>query len=267
MQPTKKKLKLYGFNNLTKTLSFNLYDICYAKSLQAKKEYARYIDESYDSIRLTEILKTVAKTIGAKILNIASQDYDPQGASVTLLISEEKTKEGALSEFSRDCVMHLDKSHLTIHTYPESHPDNGICTFRADIDISTCGEISPLKALNFLLKSFEADIIMLDYRVRGFAREMNGEKIFIDHEINSIQNYIPQETLSAYDTVDLNIYQENIFHTKLKLKDFFLTHYLFEPSGNKNLESDEKKKITDHLQKEINEIFYGQNIPPVLKLK
>ena len=24
------KLKLYGFNNLTKTLSFNMYDICYA---------------------------------------------------------------------------------------------------------------------------------------------------------------------------------------------------------------------------------------------
>ena len=26
------KLKLYGFNNLTKTLSFNIYDICYALS-------------------------------------------------------------------------------------------------------------------------------------------------------------------------------------------------------------------------------------------
>ena len=25
------KLKLYGFNNLTKSLSFNIYDVCYAK--------------------------------------------------------------------------------------------------------------------------------------------------------------------------------------------------------------------------------------------
>ena len=25
-----KKIKLHGFNNLTKTLSFNFYDICYA---------------------------------------------------------------------------------------------------------------------------------------------------------------------------------------------------------------------------------------------
>ncbi len=26
------KIKLYGFNNLTKTLSFNIYDVCYTKS-------------------------------------------------------------------------------------------------------------------------------------------------------------------------------------------------------------------------------------------
>ena len=26
------KLKLDGFNNLTKSLSFNLYDVCYAKT-------------------------------------------------------------------------------------------------------------------------------------------------------------------------------------------------------------------------------------------
>jgi DNA polymerase-3 subunit alpha len=39
--------------------------------------------------RLTNILTRVTEIIGANILNIASQDYDPQGASVTLLISEE----------------------------------------------------------------------------------------------------------------------------------------------------------------------------------
>ena len=26
------KMKLYGFNNLTKALSFNIYDVCYAKT-------------------------------------------------------------------------------------------------------------------------------------------------------------------------------------------------------------------------------------------
>ena len=39
IQPIKKKLKLYGFNNLTKSLSFNLYDVCCATTPQQRKEY------------------------------------------------------------------------------------------------------------------------------------------------------------------------------------------------------------------------------------
>ncbi|HEY3487937.1 MAG TPA: S-adenosylmethionine decarboxylase, partial [Gammaproteobacteria bacterium] len=33
-QDARKKIKLHGFNNLTKSLSFNIYDICYAKTKQ-----------------------------------------------------------------------------------------------------------------------------------------------------------------------------------------------------------------------------------------
>ena len=42
-------------------------------------------------------------------------------------------------------LAHLDKSHITVHTYPEYHPHDGVCTFRADIDVSTCGQISRSK--------------------------------------------------------------------------------------------------------------------------
>ncbi len=77
-----------------------------------------------------------------------------------------------------------------MHTYPESHPDNGISTFRADIEVSTCGKISPLRALNYLLHSFESDIVIIDYRVRGFTRDVKGVKHYIDHKINSIQNFV-----------------------------------------------------------------------------
>ncbi len=31
------KIKLYGFNNLTKTLSFNIYDVCYAKGARDQR--------------------------------------------------------------------------------------------------------------------------------------------------------------------------------------------------------------------------------------
>lgn len=39
MVQSSQKLKLYGFNNLTKSLSFNIYDICYAKTPEDKKIY------------------------------------------------------------------------------------------------------------------------------------------------------------------------------------------------------------------------------------
>ncbi|HKF94331.1 MAG TPA: S-adenosylmethionine decarboxylase, partial [Gammaproteobacteria bacterium] len=92
MKPKKleKKLKLYGFNNLTKSLSFNFYDVCYATSERHRDEYIEYIDDAYSSERLTQILNEVADIVGATVLNIATQDYDPKGASVTMLIAEQE---------------------------------------------------------------------------------------------------------------------------------------------------------------------------------
>jgi len=83
------RLRLQGFNNLTKALSFNIYDVCYARTEEERQRYIEYIDEEYNADRLTQILTDVAEIIGANILNIARQDYDPQGASVTILISEQ----------------------------------------------------------------------------------------------------------------------------------------------------------------------------------
>jgi len=185
------RLRLQGFNNLTKALSFNIYDICYAVSEDQRRRYIEYIDEAYNAERLTTILTDVAEIIGANILNVARQDYDPQGASVTILISEEPVVEKLGRDTISDAVVaHLDKSHITVHTYPETHPHNGIATFRADIDVATCGVISPLKALNFLIDSFESDIVIADYRVRGFTRDVKGRKHYMDHRINSVQEYL-----------------------------------------------------------------------------
>ena len=50
------KLKLYGFNNLTKALSFNIYDVCYAKTEREQRDYIKYIYQQYNSERLTGIL-------------------------------------------------------------------------------------------------------------------------------------------------------------------------------------------------------------------
>ena len=279
------KIKLYGFNNLTKTLSFNIYDICYAETEREQKDYIAYIDEQYNSERLTKILIRVAEMIGAQVLNISKQDYEPQGASVNVLIAEERIspenidkscnrgkpffeeigmdensiKKGGTSQDTDTVHAHLDKSHITVHTFPEYHPDNSISTFRVDIDIATCGEISPLNTLNYLIDSFDSDIITIDYRIRGFTRDISGKKFFTDHNITSIQDYIEPEKLKIYDAIDVNVYQSNIFHTKMLIKEIRLQNYLFnqdvyEIAPKKRLE------ITDRLRKEMIEIYSGMNI-------
>ncbi|HWO75207.1 MAG TPA: adenosylmethionine decarboxylase [Bacillus sp. (in: firmicutes)] len=260
------RIQLHEFNNLTKSLSFNMYDICYTKTREEREAYLEYIDEQYNAERLTHILKHVSEIIGAHVLNVAKQDFVPQGASVTLLVSEGPVVEVPTEHFEESpgplpesVVLQLDKSHITVHTYPEYHPNEGISTFRADIDVSTCGEISPLKALNYLIHSFDTDIMTIDYRVRGFTRDINGKKLFIDHDINSIQNYIPDEIKSQYDMIDVNIYQEHIFHTKCKLKEFDLNNYLFGYTKDK-LDQSEQEEITAKLQLEMDEIFYGKNM-------
>ena len=88
--------------------------------------------------------------IGAHVLHISKQDYDPQGASVTFLIAEEHMKPALEPD---TIVAHLDKSHVTVHTYPEYHPDTCLATFRVDIDVATCGEITPLSTLDYLIGS------------------------------------------------------------------------------------------------------------------
>ena len=222
-----KRLKLYGFNNLTKTLSFNIYDVCYAKTEREQKDYIAYIDEQYNSERLTKILCQVTEMIGASVLNISKQDYDPQGASVTLLISEKGLPEKI--------------------------------TFRVDIDVSTCGTISPLNTLAFLIDSFDSDIITIDYRVRGFTRDTGGKKLFIDHKITSIQDYIKDETLKRYDTVDINVYQANIFHTQLLIKELELQNYLFKTDVYE-IPPKERLAISNSLRREMIEIFSGSNV-------
>ncbi|MGZ7441814.1 adenosylmethionine decarboxylase [Paenibacillus sp. TH7-28] len=261
-------VQLHGFNNLTKTLSFNMYDICYTRTKEEREAYISYIDDEYNSDRLTNILRNVANIIGAHVLNIANQDYVPQGASVTMLVSEGPVVEVPTESFAQSpgplpesVVMQLDKSHITVHTYPEYDPNEGISTFRADIDVSTCGEISPLKALNYLIHSFDSDIMTIDYRVRGFTRNINGQKLFIDHDISSIQNYIPDEAIELYQMIDVNVYQEHIFHTKCKLKQFDLNNYLFGYT-KETLTPEEQKEMTERLIAEMDEIFYGKNIEP-----
>ena len=248
------KLNLYGFNNLTKSLSFNIYDVCYAKSPREQRDYIAYIDGQYNSERLTKILTTLTDMIGAKVLNIAKQDYEPQGASVTILIAE-----GSMVPAGTTQLAHLDKSHVTVHTYPEYHPETCLATFRVDIDVATCGEITPLSTLDYLIGSFDSDIITLDYKVRGFTRDVNGHKLFLDHKIRSIQDYIDPETLLRYDAMDINVYAANLFHTRMMVKEIDLQNYQSKRDAYA-LPPNQRLEMNGNLRREMIEIFSNKNI-------
>ena len=97
--------------------------------------------------------------IGAQVLNIARQDYDPQGASVTILIAEGSMVPAGETQLIWTKVM-------LPSTPTRNIIQTCLATFRVDIDVATCGAITPLSTLDYLISSFDSDIITMDYRVR-----------------------------------------------------------------------------------------------------
>ena len=73
-------------------------------------------------------LKNAAKLANAKVLNLISNKFEPQGVTAIALLAE---------------------SHLSIHTWPESH--------YSAVDIFTCGNhMKPEKASQYLIETLLA---------------------------------------------------------------------------------------------------------------
>ncbi|MDN6322953.1 MAG: S-adenosylmethionine decarboxylase, partial [Halomonas sp.] len=68
-----------------------------------------------------------------------------------------------------------------------------------------------------------------------------------------------EDTKHAYQMMDVNVYQENMFHTKMLLKDFELENYLFGKS-RRDITFEEARDIESRLRKEMLEIFYSRNL-------
>lgn len=252
---TREKIKLSGFNNLTKVLSFNLYDFCIAVDEKRKGEYIEYINQKYSAQKILEISQKICSTIEANILNVSIQDYEPVGASTMVLMSDIKGGGwGDQSQSSPQVNLHLDKSHITAHTYPDAADPNGICSFRVDIDIATCGDIIPLKAMNYLFEAFECDIVYIDYVVRGFTRTDEGRKIYNDHYFNSIQDFIDPNILEDYIyRSDINMPHENIWQSKLMIREYGPKRYLMDES---DIDHPHLDKMMNLLREEMREIFH-----------
>ncbi len=244
------KITLHGFNNLTKNLSFSLYKLHYLNDKQAHQNYNAYVNKHFCANNLTALLIKISHAIGGNVLNIAKQDYQPQGASVTLMISEEAQP----TSCAESLVAHLDKSHICIHTYPEESPQDGIAIFRADIELSTCGVISPLKVLNYIIEEFNGDVIDIDYRVRGMTRDKQGNKLFVDENPINISDYLNPKLITRFKIENHNMPNSNLFHSKLSKAEVCLDNFLF---GCQTADLTELKQgeIKAQIQCEIQQLF------------
>ncbi len=88
---------------------------------------------------------------------------------------------------------------------------------------------------------------------------MGGKKLFLDHYISSIQDYIDAKTLERYDAIDINVYQANLFHTKMLIKDVDLKNYLFNTDVYE-LPPKTRLAITNSLRQEMIEIYSEMSI-------
>ncbi|MDE3268998.1 MAG: adenosylmethionine decarboxylase [Pseudomonadota bacterium] len=212
-------LELQGFNNLTKTLNFNLYDFAAARSVNERDSYVAYVNENFNRQKISAILRNIAEMIAARVLAISDQDYRPWGASSMLLLSDSivadtpHPPQPANVPVPVSVAAHLDKSHICAHTYPDFKGE--VCSFRLDISISTCGKILPLRALNYMFGAFESDVVIIDYLVRGFTRSNDGKQVYLDHDLDSIQDYLEPKILDDYACYDHNNTKANVWQTKL----------------------------------------------------
>lgn len=99
----------------------------------------------FDLLNSAEYLEAqmveAAEACGATVMSVQSKQFDPQGATVLVLLSE---------------------SHLSIHTYPE----RGF----AAIDCYTCGEtVDPQLAIDYLVSVLKPEKTYAKKLVRGLG--------------------------------------------------------------------------------------------------
>ena len=83
--------------------------------------------------------------------------------------------------------------------------------YELKMTVSVKGQVSDSLKTRFGIREITSDQNTPD-KSRQFY--VNGKKIYIDHRINSIQNYMSPDLRHRYDMIDVNVYQEKYFPHK-----------------------------------------------------
>ena len=212
--------------NLTRSLGFNAYQVLASDSTDRLQACVGYLNEKYNTHFLIGLLEETASLIGAKVLNVSSEKYEPLGTSVALLLADGGHPEHSQQLGTNTLLGHLDKSHLTVHTYPQLHLDTGLCSLRLDLDLATCGEISPLKTLPLLFTNISCDVVTIDFRIRGYQRSGAGDLDFGSNEVVSIADYLPKISQEQYQIKETNIPEILLYHTRMMRRNILPVNHI-----------------------------------------
>jgi len=232
-------------NNLTKSLGFNAYQLFHMETEDAKQNCMQELNRRYSADFLIGLLENSAELIEAQVLNVSTELYKPHGTSVTMLVAEQRNT----------ILGHLDKSHLTVHTYTDLQADHPICSFRLDFDLASCGSVTPLTTLPLLFDQIVCHLATIDYRVRGYSTE--GDRlIFNDQPIGSILDFIPGEQLSRYECCNSDLPEHNLYHSKLVLKEMKRENHFAESKQLGSVGEPQEVEL-NRVQEQMKQLFDG----------
>jgi S-adenosylmethionine decarboxylase len=229
------------FNNISKRIHLNLYHVFFCQDVKnCAKKFSKFVNDRFQLSFFQTLVMHISNVIGAVVINSSFKEFLPHGLSYSCIYADPLAKTG---------VAHLDKSHIALHTYPDVNQVNGLCVFRTDLDISTCGTISPLNALSHLFEEMDPDVVVMDYAVRGFNRNDLGEKIFSDDLGFDVNKVIQTKKYSIKDPNTR--LKKGTHHMSFMKKDVEISKHLIS-----SLDVNEEK-LKELIFKEMDEISNG----------
>ena len=95
--------------------------------------------------------------------------------------------------------------------------------------------------------------------IPGASAVLRGGAVTYCDEIKHRVLGVEQETLDRYDAVDINLYQANLYHTRMLIKEPQLQNYLFN-TDIYEIPPKDRLAISNSLRREMIEIYSGRNL-------
>jgi S-adenosylmethionine decarboxylase len=98
-------------------------------------------------------------------------------------------------------------------------------------------------------------VVIIDYTVRGSTRDAAGRRVYLDHPMRSIQDFIDPAVLAAYECTDLALPSHNVWQTKLLRTRFDIPTYFRDVS---RVADEDRRRALEVIQREMVAVANGR---------